>query len=773
MNVWNWVAPALSELRSNGNERLASIMDSMPSWACGDEHDKVDLVYPEALALAKKESNPWLEVFVRHWYLQSQVLHRHNVKGMVGEAIDLLDLSSQEKNKDCPQSICAVQDLANTYAKKDGPGFVDERIEVSLETLAKIGPSWDCYDCIASEYISALEDDGRYDFALEEIDRCRKEILSSGSDNRSTPFSLNETRILIELGNLEAAEKVIKNAENPYAGESFKRQKALLTAVVLAHQGKFSEAEEFILPFREVIKAHSYFVDWGEYVFMAVKGQVRENNEDLNLSFNILIEKLIENGVQRDTLKMLRWQAELAFDRSDSFTLGHIISSAKTLIADLYKDLGATEWLKQIRLNYDVLLNQIFSSEKISAAIEKIKSNTELNIEDLSLSELSTLVDRTKDVIDINLEFYDRLDQNGFEKRAYQFISELYSGGNQNPEIISRLGNSLIELRMFTEFDETFNEQNTQSFDDEQLLQVHWLVANRYESTDEVKAIAALQDLLRIDSELVNVVTRLAKLLAKQGNHKAAIVQWDRAIELDSESADSFHWSKMLSATIVEDWDSVRKSCDVLDISLSSEDGPIDESFGNIRVQVTDENGEKISLFAKRNGPVTAKIVGIRELDENQYVNSEVVFRATPLNQLNCKDDDGYDCDNEGYYTYLFPVYEFTKKVREFVFDVDGVRPETDTWDKLVELFDDFDCVVSVRSSSEYEVNDSVEGKDYKAIYCYVATSSETDYVQLNEALVRFCEESKALLIWPKLANKVSDIDLIKRQAEIEERFNL
>ncbi|MCJ8273883.1 MAG: hypothetical protein MJK04_31355, partial [Psychrosphaera sp.] len=127
MDIWQWVYDVQAQLRVNGDTALLEAMDSISSLTCDDQHDKVDVMYPMALSLARKHDNPWIEVYMRHWYLQSQVLHRHNAKGMISEAIDLLEFSSKDNTKDCPQSICVVQDLASCYGKSDGPGFVEER----------------------------------------------------------------------------------------------------------------------------------------------------------------------------------------------------------------------------------------------------------------------------------------------------------------------------------------------------------------------------------------------------------------------------------------------------------------------------------------------------------------------------------------------------------------------------------------------------------------------------------------------------------------------
>src|SRR5690348_12628524 len=136
MDIWEWVERARQEAEDAGNLRLATLIERIPYYVTDDEHAQLDAVFPEALALAREAKNPWLEVFFRHWNLQSRILHRVQVSEWIGEAVHLLEFAHREETKGCPQSVCATQDLANCYGHMDGPGYVPERLAVAAETLA-------------------------------------------------------------------------------------------------------------------------------------------------------------------------------------------------------------------------------------------------------------------------------------------------------------------------------------------------------------------------------------------------------------------------------------------------------------------------------------------------------------------------------------------------------------------------------------------------------------------------------------------------------------
>ena len=764
MNIWEWVWDVEHDLREKGNERLAEIMDMISTWTCADEHDKVDQVYPEALALAKKESNRWIEVFIRHWYLQSQVLHRHNVKGMVREAVELLEITSQEDAKDCPQSVCAVQDLANTYAQKDGPSYVEERINVSEETLARINPTWPCFECIGDEYIAALVDAGRLDEALEDIERKRQQLLKASGYESETAFNLIETRILILQKKYEEAEKVIRNAENPGGGESFQRYKRAMTALALAYQGRFEEAKEFVLPFKEVLKAHSHFSDWAEYMHIVAFNDPQLNDDNLNYGFNVLVDKFIENGVQRDTLELLEWQAELAFVREDLFTIERVLEKAKLIIDELRKDFGASDWYKATKEKLEEARAEIDSSFSFEEDIE---------LDSLSLTQLSILNSQNEENVNVLIWFLDKLDDNGFTDVAYSKASQAIENGLLIAPLISRYGGYLLSLNHIQEFDRFFSEERVSKFDESQKIYAYWIMSSRYMESDVDKAIELLKAIVDINPTLENILKKLATLLAESGDYKQAISYWTQLINLAEEENSHYHWDRLISATMLEDWESVRESSEVLDIELESKQGPVVENFGQIRIQVIDSEGGKVNLLATRTGPVSAKIYGMRELEEEQFFGDEIVFEPIPLNQMDSKDDDGNDCDSEGYYTYLYPIFKTKNKSDSFIFDFDGIYPGDELWSKVLEVFSSNDCVLSVRSTQEYQAFDIETDQYHDAVYCFAGTGAETNLDKLNKDLFKLIKDFEYPFVWGNLANKVGDVALLELQVKHEERFGL
>src|SRR5690606_16106250 len=130
---------------------------------------------------------------------------RHEVKDCLSEAVQLLEFANRPDTRDCPQSVCVTQDLACTYGDIDGPGYADERLAVAGETLARIDPTWPCFDCISGEYAAALSDQGRIEDCLAFIDEQRQKLAAHQIFKLGGNLIRRRSMALFELGRPEEA----------------------------------------------------------------------------------------------------------------------------------------------------------------------------------------------------------------------------------------------------------------------------------------------------------------------------------------------------------------------------------------------------------------------------------------------------------------------------------------------------------------------------------------------------------------------------------------
>ncbi len=141
-------------------------------------------------------------------YLQFKLGLQNDVDAGLPEAVRLLEFAHRDECRDCPQSVCAVQDLAIAYGMADGPAYAAERRQVCAETLERIDPGWPCFDCLSGEYGYALLDQGRFAEAVEYLDAQARRLRAETGDSLSGYSTLCLARAHLEQGNPEAARKL-------------------------------------------------------------------------------------------------------------------------------------------------------------------------------------------------------------------------------------------------------------------------------------------------------------------------------------------------------------------------------------------------------------------------------------------------------------------------------------------------------------------------------------------------------------------------------------
>ncbi|XEQ05759.1 hypothetical protein LPA67_06435 [Salmonella enterica subsp. enterica] len=111
------------------------------------------------------------------------------------------------------------QDLSACYENIDGPGWAAERMAVCEETIARIDPTWNCFQCLSTEYASALMDTHRHEEALAYVDKQIAAVKDSGEEYVEALLS-TRVDILIALQRYEEARELVEHliAENDYWG---------------------------------------------------------------------------------------------------------------------------------------------------------------------------------------------------------------------------------------------------------------------------------------------------------------------------------------------------------------------------------------------------------------------------------------------------------------------------------------------------------------------------------------------------------------------------
>jgi len=318
--IWQWTYAVEIELLENGETRLAQILRRVPTASCDGLPEEVEALVAEALPMVRRLKLPWLEVFFRHWRLQSRVLKGCDVSGDTArEAVALLEFANRDETRDCPQSICVAQDLAASFGVLDGPGYVEERVRAAEESLSRIDASRDCFACISGELVSALSDDRRFDEAVErarDVRRRRKaahvfgELASSYCD------------ALLALGRNEEALEVSR-LRIPRSSGTRDSTRRLIQSLALARLGRRDEALQQV-PSTDRLEA----ADWTDYLRARRAlpgGGLQPAGEDLQRLIAEWSDTLERRNAQYPRARLHKIAAEISLNEGDpAAALAHV-----------------------------------------------------------------------------------------------------------------------------------------------------------------------------------------------------------------------------------------------------------------------------------------------------------------------------------------------------------------------------------------------------------------------------------------------------------------
>jgi tetratricopeptide (TPR) repeat protein len=352
-DLWGWVVTAARDLRKQGHGRLADVMMSLPTEVCQDRHARADALAAEGLALCQALDQPWIEVYLRHWQLQSRVLHRMEGEAALGECVDLVDRSHQPDTKRCPQSVCTVQDLASCYANVDGPGYARERLAVADEALARIDPSWPCFSCISSEKAAAIRDQGDAAGSLAFLDAQVAAMVLAGQPKAIHDMPRERVEALIALGRWDDALAYLDDGdENGRTSAHAVMDRRIARARLLARLGRLDEALRALPTAAEVAPTPLFFASYAEAVDLLARGGRIPNDGALGRTLAGFVDRLVKQGVLRDALHLAERHGLLAVERDALHTAQRALATMELIAAKLSRPLDAPFHVATMRAGF-------------------------------------------------------------------------------------------------------------------------------------------------------------------------------------------------------------------------------------------------------------------------------------------------------------------------------------------------------------------------------------------------------------------------------------
>lgn len=740
MDIWNWVEKLQGDLRQAGQAQNAHLLNRLADEVSELRVDRVDALLPEARALGKALDNPWVDVYVGHWALRNRVGNRVEGESALGEAVALFERAHREDTLECPQSICVTQDLAACYGNIDGPGWVPERVEVCDETLGRIDPSWACFQCLSCEKADALLDDGRGQEALDylqvqadAVEACGKEVFDS--------FPEMQIKILLGMGRAEEALALIEKREaevaasGEYEPANCTVPRRLSKAWALAQLGRDEEALQQLVPWSELTP--NYWRLWANTAAALCQRAPERNTWDLGTRFNTIIEHFARVGSHRLLIEVAALSLELALQRGARWVALRQLELARTHLAQLRQDRGAAALVAGLAARIDALPDVAPLPVPAGELLAWLDAQGEQNQSRDPEREAQWLLQAHAELPDDEAladMAASALNACGAQAEARSLLWRFVRGHTQHD------GPAAYTLMRWLaeQGDDDGLRQLADLYRGSVPVFAHWCEVQRARRVSDWPALEqAARSLLELSPGSHGARGTLARMYMETGRFSEAQACYAQLVELLDEP-NAAHWDHMSAASAARDWDAVRRSAAAIGMELSSQDGVVEEPWGWVIIR-SEENGEPMEYYARRSGPVTARIVENAPSNRAQQVGDWVVFDAALVHPAP---------EEEEAREHFIPTYAQVHVLERGGFArswmIDGAHPGEEAWNAFVEAAEAQRWKVWSHSRPDYTVTDpDVEEGTLPGLLFTVAQPQ--DHAPL--ALHRFLQQHTAA--WP------------------------
>ncbi len=348
---------------SRAGRATGGLFSNPVSEALGGLNDHFDNADVEALAefrqlftkLATEHDEPWLDVFGRHWDLQARLLLTDEGATAIPDAVVAFEIAHREENLQCPQSVCATQDLCIAYSNADGQGYADQVIKACDETLSRIDRTWSCYRCIQAEKARGLSNLKHHEEALAIYQDVATVPGGVTNSYQSVGMQLNQ---LIELGRhdeafamlieAEAAEAATEDEDKPEAFLVWRR--VAIRGRLFALMGREVEALAAWSEVQDPEEESSVAGEWFDFVDALLDRSCVAQSDDLHMKKVRLAESAHRGQSFRTAFERACSAALCAARAGDTPAAEEALALALRFEADLVAPGDAPDKLAEIRI---------------------------------------------------------------------------------------------------------------------------------------------------------------------------------------------------------------------------------------------------------------------------------------------------------------------------------------------------------------------------------------------------------------------------------------
>ncbi len=772
MDIYAWVNDLQRGLMESGSTRVAELIDLLPT-AVVESDDAADTYGIELLAAAKAIGNPWLEVYARHWHLRHLVGTRNHGTISLQYAVDSLERAHRPDARECPQSVCATQDISSAYEAVDRYSFAEDREAVSRETLAKVTPRWTCFDCINRELIDAMKNQGRVEEAMLTLLQARNDMEAVG-ETPSVAYINAEAELNLELGNYERTIELCESGEEESDDEPVTTRTArrINWTTALRKLGRDDVMQHFPTP-DVIVTERTLSGMWADELQALVEGEFVANEAVFGRTLETLLQHSERVGSLRTTIDVGYVHACLSADRGVRWVGEEAIGAIERTIPQLRADHGAQEKLSEAKRRVAAIVDAPLPvpAESIAEYVQSSDTSAEQDVELLRRA----WAERPNDAGLANFlgMAYGNAGHDRLVLRQFREVSQSAAAANT-----AFLGLARVLMRTELAAQEVDADIVKAS---QRLIELaetgsrvigHRLAADLAFYRDRYEpCIAACRSALLLDAD-APVRPTLAKASMLLGDFVTATDQYQLLIDQhQSDERTDFDWDLLTAATAAGRWDLVRAQAARLEIPVPDGDGPIDEPFAYCRVLRPGYNAKMAAWDALRTGPATARIIEVsnpRATEREglpQYFNEVVVIDLAPIN-LEDRKEAGDD------WLPIFPSVHVLHSSDHVGWILDGASPADEQWAEFRDTLREEGWGVWSATWPGYTITDPDDDEEeLPGMYLLIATPPSLSPREVDTRLTEATKSWKHPMAWIDLAT-AAEVD-IQHHRGIIERYDL
>ena len=769
MDIWQWYQQYERDMWESGQDYPVRLVDDFLESVVHMQYGKAEALLPEVRALKQSANNPWLEVLLGHWEMRHRLGNEAEGQTALADVVALYERAHQSDTAECPQSVCVTQDLSHCYCNVDARGWADERIAVCQETMAGIDPSWSCYQCLSDEQFDAMLDKGLYEEALIFVREQIEKIKAAGADEDDEALRESEAEALMLLGQYDEALAIMDRlceSSNVGGGSTQAREtQNIIRLQVLAHAGRDEEAWE-ALP---AITPH-IAMRWVD-VFSTLLARAPEKNTwQVGRSLQQILEQRIRVGAPRDAITVAKTHITLALARGATWTARQTLALAKTQLPKLRSALGDDQALEALEEQLNA------QAQQVTLPVPADQLMDWLNERDDSAR------DPEQEVEWLMLALAERPDDHPLRQltasalqacaASDHAIEVLQSRIEQYPAEESEIPYQLLQLLLQNR---RFNQiQRLADIYEEPLpnMACWYRIHAAQAQEDWEKAEHLCSVLLQLPGHEQKIMPYIIAGAAamKLKAFERALQHYLKALALIDQqqeiSPNNTIWDAITAASALQDWAQVRALAARLDMTFSTEEGPIEENGGWIRLRFWEDNEYRFYL-AQRTGPSTAIVRQPNTRDAPQHLHDKVVFEPTLLNEAPQTEEEQQNFI--GLYDTVHIMEEGGYAPAWFL---DGAAPAPETFQQFVDQLEAEGCYVWITSDNDYQVVDTqTDDAVLPGVYFLLSSPKGMAPQTLDALLTRLTSDWPHQPHWLGLA-RAAGVDETRHTAIIE-RYQL